>query len=617
MPKAEVHGDVIIVETEFHEKELIRSVPGSRWDANLGRWTVRRAWSSCIMLRGVFGDSLQLGPQLTAWATELRKNFIEPSMAWREQLDAPGDPRLYPFQRAGSTWMALTQEAILADEMGTGKTIQTIDALKKVDDPFPALIIAPNGVKAKWKREIEKWWPGLEVVVVRGGAVARRKALSTPAHVYIIHWEAVRLHSRLAPYGSYALKRCRACGGEETVQEGSCEVHLRELNTMGFHTVVADEAHRLFSPSSKWTRAVWAVAHGPSVRYRWPLTGTPLANDPSDTWSLLHFCDPDEFPSKSKYVDRYCLKSWNAWGGLEVIGVRPDTREEFFQIFDPRFRRMPKELVLPFLPPKVRDVRYADMTPAQEKAYSDMDGQLITRLEDGKILYATNSLTANTRLMQFASSSAIIDDDGKVRLAEPSSKLDQLEEVLQELGWKWATKKNPAHEGEPVVVFAESRQLLVLAQKRLEKHGVRHWLLAGGMSDDLRDNYVQDFASGPPGIMLVVIKAGGEGIDLIRAKYAIFLQRSWSMLGNKQAEDRVHRIGSEVHDSVELIDIVAPGTVEEGQVERIHEKFRRLEEINRDKQRVQNAAELAALEQEETSIMMSDVAVPQAKKEEG
>lgn len=606
MPYAEVDDDRIVVDTQYHEKELVKSIPGSRWESEIERWTVRRTWAACMQLKGVFGNDLTLGPKLTEWAWSVRQNFVEPAMAWRAQLDAPGDERLYPFQRAGSTFLHLVENAILADEMGTGKTIQIIDTLKKLEDPFPALIIAPNGVKEKWKREIEKWWPGLEVLVVRGGAVARRKILATPAHVYIINWEAVRLHSRLAPYGSHKLRKCRACGGEETVQEGSCEVHPRELNMMGLHTVVADEAHRLFDPGSKWTRATWAVAHGPTVRYRYPVTGTALANDPSDTWGLLHFADPEEFPSKSKYVDRYCLKSWNAWGGLQVIGVRPDTREEFFSIFDPRFRRMPKELVLPFLPEKVRDVRYADMSAPQAKAYAEMDGQLITRLDDGTVVYSTNHLVANTRLMQFASSYATVNDDNKVKLAEPSSKLDNLDELLQELGWHWSTKSTPAREGQPAVVFAESRQLIMLAQARMEKHGIRHWVLAGGMTDDLRDRYVVDFGQGPPGIMLVVIKAGGEGIDLVRAKHAIFLQRSWSMLSNKQAEDRVHRIGSEIHDSVEIIDIVAPNTVEIEQVERIHEKFRRLEEINRDKQLVEGAAR-AALEEEETSIIMSDV----------
>jgi SNF2 family DNA or RNA helicase len=224
--------------------------------------------------------------------------------------------------------------------------------------------------------------------------------------------------------------------------------------------------------------------------------------------------------------------------------------------------------------------------------------------------------------MQYASSYATVEQgiaEGAthVRLSEPSSKLDELDELLQELGWKWQTKTSPAKEGLPLVVFAESRQLIMLAAARAEKHGLRHWILAGGMTDDLRDRYVMEFASGAPGVMYVVIKAGGEGIDLVRARHCVFLQRSWSMLANKQAEDRIHRIGSEVHDSVEIIDIIAPGTVEVAQVERVHEKLRRLEEINRDRERIRAAGgDTLTLDNEEATIMASDV-MPRSMKEEG
>lgn len=607
MPKVELEHGRITVYSEYHEKDLVKQLPGSSWN---DMWTLPVTWSSCVLLRKTFGQGLELGPALIDWAWDHRRRVIEPALALREQLDAPGDPALYPFQRAGSAFLVHGGLNLLGDEMGTGKTMQTIDAWKSLDDPFPALVIAPNGVKHKWRREINRWWPGLEVQVVGGGAMKRRKAFETPAHVYVINWEAIRLHSRLAPYGSVRLRRCRACGGDENVQETACEVHVKELNVMGLHTVVADEAHRLFDPHSKWTRAAWAVGQGDTVKYRYALTGTPLANATDDVWGILHFLLPDEFPSKTKFIDLFCLKTWNAWGGLEVIGVRPDMADAFYSIFDPHFRCMPKELVLPFLPPKTRDVRWADMSMKQKKAYDDMESQLITKLDDGTVMYATNQLVARTRRMQFSSSYATVNEGGEARLAEPSNKLDELEQYLQELGWRWATKSRPVKESEPVVVFAESRQLIELAAARMEKHGVRHWILAGGLSPEVRDRYIIEFNTGPPGIMLVVIKAGGEGIDLTRSGRACFIQRSDSMLGNIQAEDRVHRIGSEIHDKIFITDIVAPDTVEVEQIENLHEKLRRLEEIRRTKQTARelgDRAMLQALENEEATIMASEV----------
>jgi SNF2 family DNA or RNA helicase len=234
---------------------------------------------------------------------------------------------------------------------------------------------------------------------------------------------------------------------------------------------------------------------------------------------------------------------------------------------------------------------------------------MITKLDDGTVVYSTNQLVTNTRLLQFASAYATVNDDGEVKLSEPSSKLDVLDEILQELGWKWATSSTPARQGLHAVVFAESRQLLELAEARMIKHGVRHWLLAGGQSDDIRDVIVQEFNT-TPGVLLVVIKAGGEGLDFVAARHVIFLQRSWSMLANKQTEDRCHRIGSEQHNKIEIIDLVAPDTKEVEQIPRLHEKFRRLQEIVRDKVVLQQAgdiAQLQALEAEEAEIMRSEL----------
>lgn len=614
MPYAEIAGERIAVSTEYHDKDTIKQVPGSRWDPKQKMWTLPLTWAACVTFSGVFSHRAEFGPSLTEWLVQM-KSWIDYGLWSREQLDAPGDPALYPFQRAGSQFIKALHRCGLFDDMGTGKTMQTIDALKGLDDPFPALIIAPNGVKRKWKREFAHWWPGLQVNVIGGGAVGRRRALEEPAHVYVINWESVRLHSRLAPYGSIALRRCEACGGtpsdeEEYIKPQNCEVHLKELNLMGLRTVVADEAHRMFDPHSKWTRATWAVGHGPSVVYRWPLTGTPMANAPDDLWSILHFIDPNEWPTRTQYIDRYCLKSWNMWGGLEVIGIRPDTMLEFHQMLDYRTRRMPKELVLPYLPPKVRDTRYCEMNAKQTKAYRDVNEQLITKLDDGSVMYASNQLVANTRLMQFSSAYATVEEDGKVRLSEPSNKLDEFDEYLDELGWRSATKDRPHKPGEPVVVFAESKQIIMLCAARMEKRGLPHAVISGGMTDDQRDNIVVAFNGGPPSILLVVIKAGGEGLDFTRSGRAAFLQRSYSMLSNKQAEDRVHRIGSEIHEVILITDFVAPDTIEEDQIQRLHEKFRRLQEIVRDKElcrRLGDQMQYQLLEQEEYAIMAGEV----------
>ena len=61
------------------------------------------------------------------------------------------------------------------------------------------------------------------------------------------------------------------------------------------------------------------------------------------------------------------------------------------------------------------------------------------------------------------------------------------------------------------------------------------------------------------------------------------LQRSWSLIDNMQTEDRIHRIGSEQHEQVTIIDVLTEGTMEMGrQIERLQEKGENLNEILRD-----------------------------------
>lgn len=615
MPHVEMseRGDNIQVMTTWNEKELVKAIPGSRWNSVDKYWTVPLTMPACSQLKGQFPDTLEVGPRLTEWIWHEYETRIKPAMSLRMQHEDVGggihiDPRLYSFQQLGVAWIITAGSGILGDEMGTGKTIQMLVAMANVEDALPALVIAPNSVKVNWAKEAATWLPQATPYVLTGTASAKAKLLAAaaqdPTALVITNFESTFRLSRLSGYGSIRLIRCRECDKQygSDIKAASCEVHPRPLNAIPFKTVVVDEAHRIKDPKAKQTRATWALAHGHSVVRRWGLTGTPLANDPSDLWSLGHFFAPNEYPTKSKYVERYCLLSWNVHGGLDVVGINPEHKEEFYKIFDPRFRRMPKALVLSQLPPKIRQVRFVEMTPKQRKAYNEVQSALATRLADGTILVAKSDLSAQIRLLQLASSYCTVDDNGfpddptqwVVELQEPSPKLDELMEVLTELGDR------------PVVVAAEHRRLVDLAVIRLEKAGISYGLITGAVDAYDRQRYLDEFQAGKLRVLLFTLKAGGTGLTMTAADTIIFLQRSWSMIDNKQGEDRVHRIGSEIHESINVIDIVTEGTVEENQILRLHEKSRRLDEITRDKATLIAAGQpTTSLDEEESKIVNS------------
>lgn len=568
----------------YTQKEQIKLLAGSSWDRDRNIWTVPLSWTTCLALRGTFGAGLEVGPELNAWALHEIETRIGPTMALRELMDAPGDADLYPHQRADVAFMLAARQALIGNEPGTGKTASTVRTamhlFRKGEQPFPILIVTPNTVKRSWRREFHRWWPGLTVTIVTGTALQRRKKLATPSHVFIINWEGLRMHSRLAPYGSVALARCRECGGEdESISTTKCEVHKRELNEIPFNLVVADEAHRAKDPKSKQTRALWAASG--DAEFRYALTGTPIANDASELWPILHWLSPDEWPTKTKWMERNVDIMYNAFGGTVVSGIKPEREEEFFKSFHPRFRRMLKAQVLKDLPPIVPERRDVEMTPKQLKAYTQMQEQLLADIDGGTIM-APDVLQRTIRLLQLASSYGEVDviPDPKqpgqfkdvLRLTDPSSKVDAFMDDLSDFG------------GQSILVFAVSKQLINLLSARLTKAKIKHGLITGDQTELERDQAINAFQAGHTKIVLSTIQAGGVGVTLSRAGVMAFLQRSWSKVDQVQAENRAQRPGAEEFSSSILkVDYVCPGSVEESVIRSLEGKGENLENIVRDR----------------------------------
>lgn len=310
-------------------------------------------------------------------------------------------------------------------------------------------------------------------------------------------------------------------------------------------------------------------------RYRFALTGTPITNTPESLWPTLNFLSPEEWPSRTSFIERYCHSTFNHFGGLEIFGLKTETKEEFFSIFEPRYRRMPKEVILPNLPPIQRLRRYVTMSSKQAKGYRTMAESMVAQTEGGGLVIAQNPVSQMTRLVQY-SSACIEMEEGRARLTDPSCKLDQLLVDLPDF----------LESGESVVVFAVSRQLIEMAERRLEKAGIGYRSIKGGQSADERHNSIDTFQSGQVPIICVVVAAGGVGITLTRARVAIFLQLPWSNVDYEQACGRVHRIGSEVHESVLIVNYLTEETIEEYQLSSLEGKAQRLEEVVRDKEAI-------------------------------
>lgn len=582
---------------EWRWKDELAAIPGAKWRNSIGAWTIPLTWSSCLALRTTVGGDLRLGPDLVEWASTLRKEKIDRCLDLRDRLDWEGDPGLYGWQRSGIEFIKTGRQVLVADAMGAGKTATTIRGIAALSESgeqvFPIFVVCPNSVKTSWKREFEQWWPGVKVNVIKGTAVQRRKQLEDKAHVYVMNFESVKGHSSLAPYGSIALTRCAEHGGEDPkISASRCQVHEKELNRIDFQTVIVDEAHRIAVGKSAQTRAIKKAAG--DAPFRVALTGTPIRNDVTDTWSIFNFLAPEEFPSKTKWIGRYIDYMLNGWGAMVVSGIKPLLKAEFEAATDWRIRRMQEDVVLAHLPPIIYEKREVELSAKQKKAYKELrDGDSGAELvsEDGQVTHMSpdSPMTKATRLVQLASAygevevTEFIDEHGfpkikqHLKLSDPSSKLDAFMGDVEEGDF-----------GDyQVAVMTVSRQLLEMLSARLEKKKIKHGIISGAVDEQGRQQAIDDFQSGRTKFILFTAAAGGTGVTLTAARHLVRLQLPFSLVDFEQSLRRVRRIGSERHENIKVVDYVVTGTLDERAFEILQGKQQNFEEFVRDKEQLE------------------------------
>ncbi|PSK96679.1 helicase-like protein [Haloactinopolyspora alba] len=503
-----------------------------------GAVTLPATWPAVVQLTHVYGVSWRPGPRLVEWTQEeiRRRNGGAPDLAYTP----PDGLTPYPWQLEGAQMIASVGKVLLTDEPGTGKTITAILGIVErggQDDPvWPVVCVVPASVVDPWVEAWRTWAPARRTVAWRGTPAQRRKLAGT-ADVYVASYDTARID---------APPEAHSRGG-------------RPLLDLEPGAVVVDECHLIKNQRSLRSLAVRRLTrHADTVV---ALSGTPITHHPGDLWPTLVALEPAAWPSRERWVDRYC-QSVSGDYDEEIIGLHPHREPEFRTTLLGATRRVAKADVLSQLPPKVYSVRTVELPQAWRKIYDDVESKMLAELPDGEELSVMSVLAQLTRLSQLASAAADIavstevDEDGvehehvTVTLKRPSWKVDALLEVLAE------------RPGQAVGVFAPSRQLITLAGEAAAKAGYRVGYVVGGQCMTERTETVNAFQSGELDVICCTTGAGGVGLTLTAARTAVFLQRPWSIVEAMQAEDRFHRIGSEQHDSIEIVDVVAARTID-------------------------------------------------------
>ena len=556
--------DTLRVPLPYQYRDKIKEVPSARWNTMNKYWTVPTTYSNMFMLREKIPHLKWDSKSTELLETEFKlaqAQFQRKLQLNEDEIDRfpPRWTDLSELQKIGTSWLAHGKSCLLADKMGSGKTVQTCTALEIIGAKS-VLIVCPPSVAKVWEHHIIEW-TNLIPYVIQGTANQRwkliEKAITLDHTALIVNWQSLRSHARVAGYG----------GAKRTEAEKKVKV----LNTHKFDVVVADEAHRAKDPKAKQTRALWTI----NADRRWALTGTPIANTTSDFWTLLKFISPLDWPSRMKFVNTYCDTAWNPYtkATTDIIGFKPSKRDEFDSLTGYMWLRRDQEDILGRKITKRRSKRYAYLTGKHRKLYERVSKGMLSQLENGS-LRIPNALVEHSRLMQISMSMIDIDEhenedgelSGQVYLKEPSPKVNVLVQLLADLG------------DIPVVVMSTSRQLVEIASKVLTRKKKKHALITGKIPSNIRDIRYHEFKIGEIDLLLTTIGVSSEGVDLSRARHLIMLQRPWSLIQSQQSEDRIRR-WTQTSDLVDIIDIITADTVDEKIRTALNEKQGRLAEL--------------------------------------
>lgn len=320
--------------------------------------------------------------------------------------------------------------------------------------------------------------------------------------------------------------------------------------------VWCDEFHRLKDRKAKWSVNIKKIKarvakHGS--------TGTGFINRPDEIWSLLNWLDPQTYGSYWDFREEFCeIDDYD--GNAKVAGCKPEKRDEFRKLVRDIGVRRTLDQTMPDIQFPIFKPITVELNPTQRKMYDQIKMELAAEDQKGTPLYAANVLSMLQRLRQICVGTPEVLEDyydpsldrrvQKIRLVEPSSKIDALMEVLEELQWDDERK-------EPLVVFSNFKDPLELFKARLDKHNQA--VLDMGLSDtelykyihlDVGDSDVEryrkwhdEFPKREHRVFMSTLQLGGESINLTPARHIVFLDRSWSPKDNAQGIGRVRRPG--------------------------------------------------------------------------
>lgn len=463
--------------------------------------------------------------------------------------------------------------AMLAMGMGTGKSYTTISLLRNEAECRSNLIVCPPNVLGVWRRELRKYDPEAEFLILDDSFATVRKKREAAQRFY----EASR-------FSVNAGRRFFVCINYESAR---IKDFAAWATSVPWDAGVLDEIH--WAKDANGVTGKFIAALRRFCRIRLGLTGTPIPHSPADLFAQFRYLDPSIFGDNFfPFKKRYAITGFHT----EILGWRrkPELRKKFQEvaIYIP-------ESVLN-LPPVQHLEREFTLPDKVMRIYREIWTDFISEVRAGRVVTVDNALVKLIRCAQITSGFVPVDEDADPFSDElPEDRIEVLHTMKRDL-LKDFIRDLPAHE--PLVVFCRHRFDLsqvraVTEEVEFERNGVkqgdtakRDAKIAAGEWKPLRygevsglEKCLTEEAKLPDDrdVIGVQIKSGGVGVDFTRAAIAILYSIDYSLGNYQQMLKRLDRPGQT--RPVRFYHFVAKGTVDRKIINTLNSRQKVVESI--------------------------------------
>eukprot|EP00915_Cephaloidophora_sp_WS-2016_P005689 GHVH01007539.1.p1 GENE.GHVH01007539.1~~GHVH01007539.1.p1 ORF type:complete len:1527 (-),score=279.53 GHVH01007539.1:475-4848(-) len=495
---------------------------------------------------------------------------------------------LRDYQLKGINWIISNlkkgNSLLLADEMGLGKTVQVIASMGHTWYHeligMPSLVIVPQTTIDNWGDEFRKWLPDVNVVLYHGNTLSRRvlhryelaSVESLPqsplARSRVVNTGSGHRRSmmNLFPQNGFADSNRVRFQFDVVVATPSIftgnEVDFEWFKEIQWYSIIIDEAHQLKNHLSRRYQAVQQL----KSRYRIFLSGTPLHNNITELFNLMHLLNPHKPPwdNRKVFEDKFSL--------IEDASVTGEKKQMLIQQvtsqLDLVMLRRVKRDVLGEVAPKEERILRVELSPEQKQMYQSIilgNFAELSAKKGGAKSRLQNMVMELKKVCNHPYLSFPPDDrESKLKnIANSSGKLSLLDELLPRLKAM----------GSRVLIFSQMVCMLKIISEFLSLRGYRHQELNGTMSKENRKKAMDAF-NAPESLefcFLLSTRAGGLGINLTAADVVIIFDSDWNPQNDLQAEARAHRLGQK--KIVKIYRLICADSIEESVLERARKKL--------------------------------------------